>query len=121
MKRLAAAKAAAEWEGDNMSEFTIQGWGKTVTLEFPDEMSDQGPNAFALRYDYEPVLLDEDDNEYDNPEDKAAFALKRIITFVKEVIRSASVEVASTQAANTASVLLDQQMDSITVEIEDSP
>ena len=103
-----------------MSEFTIEGWGKSVTVEFPDDMADQGPDAFALQYDYEPVLIDADENEYANPEDKATFALKRILTYVKEVIRSSGVEIARTEAVASARLLLDQQMDQIVVTIEET-
>lgn len=103
-----------------MSEFTIEGWGKSVTVSFPDNMSEQGPEAFALAYDYEPVLTDSDDNEYENPDDKSTFALNIIINFVFDVIREAGVKSAREQAAQAARLQLDQQMDQVSVSIEEN-
>ena len=103
-----------------MAEFTIEGWGKSVTVSFPDDMAGQGPEAFALEYDYEPVLTDPDENEYDNPDDKATFALNIIINFVVEVMRKAGVKNAREQAIQAARSQLDKQMDQIEVSIEES-
>ena len=103
-----------------MAQFRIEGWGKSVTVTIPDDMQEQGPEAFALAYDYEPTLTDPDDNEYENPDDKATFALNIIINFVFGVIRDAGVKDARERAARAAILELDEQMDRIDVSIEES-
>lgn len=103
-----------------MSQFSIEGWGKSVTVSFPDDMVEQGPEAFALEYDYEPVLTDPDDNEYDNPEDKATFAMNIVIGFVIEVMRKSAVTIAREQAVQAARLQLDKQMDQVNVSIEEN-
>lgn len=102
-----------------MSEFTINGWGKSVTVSFPDDMTEKGPEAFALVYNYEPVLIDEDENEYDNPDDEATFALNKVIGFVLEVIRQAEVQNARDLAVQTARDEVAEQMEQISVSIEE--
>ena len=103
-----------------MSEFTIEGWGKSVTVSFPDDMSDLGPEAFASAYGYEEILIDDDEVQSPNPEDKATFALNKIIAYVVEVMRTAGVETARTQAVDAARLAMEQQMGQITVTIEES-
>ena len=103
-----------------MSEFTIQGWDKSVTVSFPEQMTALGPEAFALAYDYQETLIDENEVETPNPEDKASFALNKIIEYVIEVMRTAGVEMARTEAVDTARADMDDKMAQITVVIEEA-
>jgi hypothetical protein len=58
--------------------------------------------------------------ESTNPEDKASFALNKIIAYVVDIMRSAGVETARTQAVNAARLAMEQQMEQVTVTIEES-
>jgi hypothetical protein len=103
-----------------VSEFTIESWGKSVTVSFPDDMSVLGPEAFALTYDYQATLVDDEEVETPNPEDKASFALNKIIEYVVRVMRTAGVEMARDQAVDAARADMDDKMAQITVVIEEA-
>lgn len=104
-----------------MGEITISAWGKDVTISFPDDMDGQAPAAFVSQYDYEDMVLDENENEIPNPLSHEEFTIDKIVSYIVDVMRAAGMRAARDAADQAASQELDDQMNQITVAIVDAP
>ena len=67
-----------------------------IKLTIPDENKDEAINALCSAYDY--------DERKEDKETKAQFAKRKIVDFVKEVVRSARINAAidATRATETS-------------------
>jgi hypothetical protein len=101
-----------------MGEITISAWDKDITIEFPDAMSGDAPAAFAAQYDYEAVILDDDENEIPNPLNEVEFTIHQILNYIKEVIRAAGIMAAKDAAVDAASLDIEDQLNQIKLTIE---
>lgn len=102
-----------------MSEITIEGWGKLVTVSFPDAMSGDAPAAFAAQYGYEATILDDDENEIPNPLNEVEFTIHQILDYIKDIIRAAGVKQAKDIAVDAARLAIEDQLNQIDLTIED--
>ena len=104
-----------------MSEITLTAWGKVATITYPDAMDTLGPLAFGDTFGYESSILDNDGNSIPNPQTVEEFTIGKIFDYVGEIMRAYSLKDAQAAAMVAATTAADEAMDSITVEIEDSP
>jgi formylmethanofuran:tetrahydromethanopterin formyltransferase len=104
-----------------MGEVTLSAWGKVATITYPDAMDTLGPLAFGDSFGYEADILDDDGNSIPNPQSVEEFTIEKIFDYVGEVMRLYSLKDAQAAAMVAATTAADAAMDSITVEIEDSP
>lgn len=102
-----------------MGEITISAWGKDVTISFPDDMDGQAPAAFVSQYDYEDMVLDENENEIPNPLSHEEFTIHKIFDYIQDVMRAAGMKAARDAAADTARLEIQAQLDQIDLLIED--
>jgi len=101
-----------------MGEITLEAWGKTATVTYPDEMDDLAPLAFGDAYGYEEEIL-EDGNNVPNPQSIEEFTIGKIFDYVGEVMRLYSIKDAQAAAISAAQEATEAAMDLITVDIED--
>jgi formylmethanofuran:tetrahydromethanopterin formyltransferase len=104
-----------------MGIVTLDAWGKVATITYPDAMDTLGPLAFGDSFGYEADILDDDGNSIPNPQSVEEFTIEKIFDYVGEVMRVYSLKDAQATAMAAAESAADAAMDSITVEIEDSP
>jgi hypothetical protein len=105
-----------------MGQITLNAWGKVATITYPDDMDTLAPIAFGESYGYEEMI--EDHNLGDvipNPQSLEEFTIQKIFDYVGEIMRAYSLKDAQAEAMVSATVAADAQMNSIAVEIEDSP
>jgi|10_taG_2_1085330.scaffolds.fasta_scaffold126831_2 hypothetical protein len=102
-----------------MGQITISAWDKDITIDFPDDMEGQAPAAFVLKYDYEEMILDDDDNEIPNPQDEVEFTVVRILEYIKDVIRESGIRVARDAASDAARLDIEAKLNQIDLTIDD--
>ena len=90
-----------------MAEITINAWGKTATVTYPDVLEGVGPAAF--------VALAGEDEIPDGISD-AEFAISRVVGFVTDTIKAAAAKQAR-QEAQLAADSVAEQTDQISVEV----
>ena len=102
-----------------MGQITISAWDKDITIEFPDAMSGDAQAAFVAQYGYEPMILDDDENEIPNPLSEVEFTIHQILDYIKDVIRAAGVKQAKDAAVDAARLAIEEQLNQIDLTIED--
>jgi len=98
-----------------MAQITIQAFGRTSIVEYPDSMAGSATSAFAQEYGWTDTILDEDENEVDNPVSIEDFAIQKVVDFVTGVIRSAQISNAQKEAALRQRELVQEQISQIQV------
>ena len=98
-----------------MAQITIQAFGRTSTVEYPDSMVGSATSAFAQEYGWSDTILDEDENEVDNPVSIEDFVLQKVVDFVTGVIQSAQISNAKKEAALRQRELVQEQISQIQV------
>ena len=101
-----------------MGAITLEAWGKTTTVTYPDDMDTLAPLAFGDHYGYEDEVLEDGDN-VPNPQSVEEFTIEKIFEYVGEVMRAYSMKDAQAAAIAAAQSATEAAMDSITVDIED--
>ena len=105
-----------------MGVVTLNAWGKVATITYPDDMDTLAPIAFGSTYGYEEIIEDHNTGlEIPNPQSLEDFTIEKIFDYVGEIMRAHSLQDAQAAAMIAATTAADAAMDSITVEIEDSP
>jgi hypothetical protein len=104
-----------------MGQITLNAWGKITTIEYPDDMDSLIPGAFGSAYGYEAVIFDDDENETPNPQSIEEFTIQKIFDYVSGITRSHGIHFLVAEARAAAEIEVESSMDSIAVEIEDSP
>ena len=69
-----------------------------ITITIPDEIAARVVNGVAYQHGYADTIADENGDEIDNPETKAAYAKRMVIQNIKSAVRSYE----AVQAAETA-------------------
>jgi len=103
-----------------MGQVTLEAWGKTATITYPDGMDALAPLAFGDAYGYEELVLENGDN-VPNPQSLEEFTIEKIFDYVGQVMRTYSTGEQVAAAIEDAEAAADAAMDQITVDITDSP
>jgi|TARA_R110002020_G_scaffold68280_3_gene178907 hypothetical protein len=98
-----------------VAQIVIQAWGITSTIEYPDSMVGDGPDAFAQQYGWEDTILDDDENEIPNPLSIEEFAIQKVVDYVTDIMKSAEIDNAKREAATAAEVEVQTKLDQIQV------
>lgn len=101
-----------------MGQVTLEAWGKTATITYPDGMDALAPLAFGDAYGYEELILEDGDN-IPNPQSLEEFTIEKIFDYVGQVMRTYSTGEQVAAAIEDAEAAADAAMDLITVEIAD--
>jgi len=89
-----------------MAVITINAWGKTATVTYPDALEDAGPAAFV-------ALADPDQVGGMTPQE---YAVSEVVRFVTDTIRSAKAHEARLAAMEAKNDVAEQLTD-ITIEV----
>ena len=89
-----------------MAKITINAWGKTATVTYPDALEAAGPAAFI-------ALADPDEVGDVTPEE---YAVSEVVRFVTDTIRAAKAHEARL-AAREADIEVAEQLTDITIEV----
>lgn len=74
----------------------------TWTITIPDAHAQRVIDAFAVQYNYQETLEDEEGEPYANPESEAEFAKRHVREYIKDVLKAAEATAASEDARLTA-------------------
>ena len=78
-----------------------------IIIEIPNEVTQRVLDGIAYRLRYSPVL---DDGVTPNPETKGQFVKRRIIEYMKKLVRETEIEIARNDAADVAAQSVDDDV-----------
>jgi|DEB0MinimDraft_6_1074348.scaffolds.fasta_scaffold278467_1 hypothetical protein len=79
----------------------------TLSITIPDNQVNRVQDAFANEYGYQEQVLDENGDLVDNPVTKAQFTKSKVVSYIKNTVRSSEKsEAAKTAESNLTSVTL---------------
>jgi len=83
--------------GENMTQ---------IIIEIPNEVTQRVLDGIAYRLRYSPELEDGSPN----PETKAKFAKRKLVEYMKKLVREAEIEIARNDAADVAAQSVDDDV-----------
>lgn len=78
----------------------------SITITIPDSIAQRTLNGFCTHYGYQATL----ENGTPNPQTKLQFSKAKLIEIIREAVRATEIQVASNQAAATASASVDSDI-----------